>query len=148
MNLKWVRRNMALAKHIATWSAEDKKVGAVITTQDNRVVSTGHNGLPNGINDYSEVSQKIMSKVHAEANAITNMVFNPRDLIMYVTMHPCSTCASLIIQAGFVRVISPGVTKGTKWTESMENAAELFKQAKIKHTGIGSLIIPCPFTIF
>lgn len=88
------------------------QVGACIVSQDNIIISTGYNGLPNGCSDDEfpwarEGEQtKYPFVVHAELNAILNS--NGRDLRgsrIFVDLFPCNECAKAIIQSGIREVI-------------------------------------------
>ena len=88
------------------------QVGACIVSQDNIIISTGYNGLPNGCSDdeypweREGEETKYPYVVHAELNAILNA--NGRDLRgsrLYVALFPCNECAKAIIQAGVKEVL-------------------------------------------
>lgn len=108
----WDERFLALAEHIALWSKDPStKVGCVITSADRRVVSTGFNGLPSGVEDslerLSDRDVKYEMTVHAERNAIISARRDLTGCRLYVTLRPCSACAAMIIQAGIAEVIAP-----------------------------------------
>ena len=75
--------------------------GSLITDKNNRIVSLGYNGPPQGIlNDKVPLTrpEKYPWMIHAEINAL---LFGPRDVegfTLYVTTKPCSTCTAQIIQ--------------------------------------------------
>ena len=83
------------------------QVGVIIVDKDNRIISTGYNGLPKGMPDkpeYWKKPDKYEFVVHAEANAILH---SDRDLTgckMYVTLSPCNECAKLIASKGISEV--------------------------------------------
>ena len=84
------------------------KVGAVIV-KDNRVVSIGYNGTPNGWDNCCENPDGSTKKevIHAEANAIMFAAKNgmaTNGCAMIVTMSPCTECAKLIAQSGITAV--------------------------------------------
>lgn len=90
-----------------------KKVGAVIA-RDGRILASGYNGQPRGIDNCCEIvnaeNGKLTTKdtvVHAEMNALLfcakyGIAIDGADL--YITMCPCQKCASAIIQAGIKQV--------------------------------------------
>jgi dCMP deaminase len=98
------------------------KVGAVVT-KDERIVSCGWNGTPNGFDNNCETevletlpylngtSTKLVTKpevVHAESNALLFAARNGTQLegsTLYVTLSPCFECAKLIVQSGVKRVV-------------------------------------------
>lgn len=108
----WDDRFLALAAHIAEWSKDPStKVGCVIASPDRRVVSTGFNGLPSGVEDslerLTDRDLKYEMTVHAERNAIISARRDLTGCRLYVTLRPCSVCAAMIIQAGIAEVIAP-----------------------------------------
>lgn len=94
------------------------QVGACIVNQDNKIVGTGYNGMPNGCSDddmpwgnyegcssASAENTKYPYVCHAELNAILNCVSDLRGCTIYSTLHPCNECAKAIIQSGIKKVI-------------------------------------------
>ena len=110
---RWDRRFLGLARFIAVWSKDPStKVGCVIVDNMKRVVSTGFNGFPSGVEDsierLSDRSVKYKMVVHAERNAIIDAKRNLSGMTAYVwPIMPCSECAAMIIQAGLSTVIAP-----------------------------------------
>ena len=116
-NLTWDEYFMAVAKLTSLRSKDpNTQVGAVIVSSDNRILSIGYNGSPNGYNDerfpWKRVGEKLETKylfvVHAERNAILNYLGNRNDFQnakIYVDLFPCNECAKEIIQSGIKEVI-------------------------------------------
>ena len=137
---KWDKRFLGLAEHISTWSKDPStQVGACIVDKANRVVSISYNGFPRGVDDNEDYltnrEKKLQRTIHAEPNAI---LFAQRDLTdhtLYVyPFPPCTNCATLIIQSGIVRVVSPDASPELRerWHASMVAAEELFKEAGVE----------------
>ena len=111
--ISWDEYFMGIAMLAANRSKDpNTQVGACIVSQDNIIISTGYNGLPNGCSDdeYPWDRQGAQTKypyvVHAELNAILNA--NGRDLRgcrLYVALFPCNECAKAIIQSGVKEVV-------------------------------------------
>ncbi|CAK9804655.1 Probable deoxycytidylate deaminase [Anthophora plagiata] len=88
------------------------QVGACIVNEDKRIVSIGYNGMPAGVDDFpwgkgspEQLQHKKLYVCHAEANAILcGHGVNYKGCTMYVSQHPCSECAKLIIQSGIKSV--------------------------------------------
>ena len=52
IDTKWDPRMLQVAALVASWSKDpSSKCGAVITDMQHRIVSTGYNGLPQGVPD-------------------------------------------------------------------------------------------------
>lgn len=85
------------------------KVGAVIA-KDNRIISTGYNGQPAGLDNTceDEDGNTKLSTLHAEQNAILAVAKSSQsteDSVMYTAFSPCEICAAMIIQAGIKEVV-------------------------------------------
>lgn len=100
---------MALAE-VAASRSEDPflKVGAVGLSADNRVVTTGYNGLIPGFTAPEHFWDNRESRtpyvIHAEINALS-LVKRGEVHTMAVTTCPCSACAMAILAHGVKRVI-------------------------------------------
>jgi dCMP deaminase len=129
----WDRRIYTLAAHISAWSKdENRKVGAVITTSNYIVISTGYNGYPRGIND-SEPLYKNEKTIHAEINALLNLRQREPNLRMYIYGgYPCSNCAACIIQYPISYICCSDIEPNSSWYENMIIANSMLEEAGIK----------------
>ena len=122
------------------------QVGACIVSDDNRILSTGYNGFPQGCSDddfpwnrdQSLGETKYNFVVHAELNAILNA--GGKSLVgsrIFVSLFPCHECAKAIIQAGVKEVVylsdKYNGTESDNASKRMLNAAGV-KLTKIKPT--------------
>jgi dCMP deaminase len=114
INYKWDNRFMKLAREISTWSKDPStKIGAVIVNDERRILATGYNGFPRGIEDTEERlkdrDQKYPLIVHGEMNALMNALYSGvsvKDTTIYVWGLPvCSECTKNVIQSGIKRVV-------------------------------------------
>lgn len=115
--LKWDEYFMAIAKLSSLRSKDpNTQVGACIVGHDNRILSIGYNGAPNGFDDKifpwdregSRMDTKYAYVCHGEMNAILNYRGSRKDLEnakIYVDLFPCNECAKLIIQSGIKEVV-------------------------------------------
>ena len=135
---KWQSRFFDLAYLVASWSKDpSSQIGAVIVDAQNRVISTGFNGLPVGVKDTEERlgdrATKYKMILHAEENAIMFAKQNLNGCSIYVTkMPPCAHCAALIIQSGIKYVYVPETEIPERWRESTELTRQMFKEAGVK----------------
>ncbi len=97
-----------------------RQVGAVIV-RENRILSTGYNGVPTGIKHCDEVGclrdklnipsgerHELCRGSHAEQNAIVNAAnfgISLKDSTIYINTQPCILCTKMIINAGILRVV-------------------------------------------
>ena len=132
----WDERFLGLAKYIASWSKDPStKVGSVIVDGNNRIISTGFNGLPSGVSDtmarLDNRELKYQMVVHAERNAIIDARQSLSGYKIYVwPMMPCSVCAAMIIQTGINEVIAP-LSDNPRWVDSFKLTVEMFNEANI-----------------
>lgn len=134
----WDARFLDLATEIAGWSKDPSTgCGALIVDQQRRLVSSGYNGPPAGIEDDERTRDrltKLRLTLHAEHNAI---LFAQRDLkgctIYVYPMPPCAHCAAQIIQAGITRVVAsaPSDDQLERWGEDFRLAREILTEAGV-----------------
>ena len=115
--LSWDQFFMGVAKLAAARSKDPStQVGACIVDSQNRIISIGYNGTPNGFSDNifpwaregEELETKYPYVCHAELNAILNYRGSRKDIegaTIYVDLFPCNECATMIIQSGIKRVV-------------------------------------------
>jgi len=96
------------------------KVGALVV-RDKRILSTGYNGAPRGLEHCLEVGclrnerniesgtrHEICRAVHAEQNAIIQCALHgvsTEEATLYCTHQPCILCTKMMINAGIRRVV-------------------------------------------
>lgn len=135
MNDKWLQRYFDLANHVAQWSKDATKVGAVIVGKDKREISVGYNGFPAGIEDTDE---RLMNKdlkykftQHAEQNCLDNTLFDTRGATLVVTMFPCSNCAKSIVSKKIACVVCPPPLDREPWCDDAEFSKVMFAEAGV-----------------
>lgn len=137
---KWDIRFFDVAVLVSSWSKDPgTRVGAVLVN-DRRVLATGYNGFPSGIDDnperYADREVKLAYTVHAEVNALLNAAKNgakTEGSTLYATFHPCVNCAAAIIQGGIQRVVCPSVESAPeRWRDSFGRARDLMIEAGIE----------------
>lgn len=135
----WRARFLDMARLAGSWSKDPStKVGAVIVRPDRTIVSLGYNGFPRGTEDYHHAlnnrAEKLRRTVHAEVNAIVTAHEKLDDCTLFVTpLHPCSTCAGIIIQSGVKHVVAEfAKDPNPSWVEDFKVAARMFKEADVK----------------
>ncbi|MGI6175333.1 MAG: deoxycytidylate deaminase [Christensenellales bacterium] len=121
---KWDIRFANLSKTIAQWSScyqSNRQVGAVIV-KDKRILTTGYNGAPSGIESCVEKGVCLRRKlnipsgqrhelcyaIHAEQNAIiqaARMGVSILGATLYCTHQPCVICSKIIVNAGISRIV-------------------------------------------
>lgn len=113
--ISWDEYFMGIA-HLSGMRSKDPntQVGACIVSQDNKILSMGYNGFPNGCSDDEfpwnrdgdPLENKYFYTTHSELNAILNYRGGSLEgSKLYVSLFPCNECAKAIIQAGIKEVV-------------------------------------------
>tara|TARA_B100000575_G_scaffold161808_1_gene129281 strand:- start:73 stop:540 length:468 start_codon:yes stop_codon:yes gene_type:complete len=141
---KWDARWLEMAGIVSTWSKDPSTQIGAIAVRDKRLISTGYNGFPRGIQDlddrWNNREEKYKYVVHAEMNCIYNANYHNQSLkgsTMYIVGLPvCHECAKGIIQAGVIRVVAEFKDAPLKWAKSTEITEKMFKEADVVYDKI------------
>jgi dCMP deaminase len=104
-----------VAKIVSTRSQDPyRQVGAVILDNDNRIISTGYNGLAPGFDPpsdsfWADKEKRKPFMIHAEINALSYIKRN-EGKILVSTLKPCPNCLLACIAHG-IKSIWYGETK-------------------------------------
>ena len=136
---KWDKRFLQIAAEVASWSKDPGTTVGAVLVSDKRIIATGYNGFPQGINDrlsrYGDRALKLAYTVHAEVNAILNAAKNgakTNGSTLYVTFPPCVSCSTSVIQAGITRVVCPDLsTAPSRWLDSFTMGNSLLIEAGV-----------------
>lgn len=144
--LTWDEYFMGIAKLSAMRSKDpNTQVGACIVSAENRILSIGYNGSPNGFHDDvfpwdregEPLNTKYLYVCHAEMNAILNYRGSRKDLEnakIFVDLFPCNECAKLIIQSGIKEIIY--LSDKYKDTDGVIASKRLFDTCGVKYRQI------------
>ena len=141
---KWDSRWIEMAGIVSTWSKDPSTQIGAIAVKDKRLISTGYNGFPRGIQDlddrWNNREEKYKYVVHAEMNCIYNAAANGVSLkgsTVYVHGLPtCSECAKGLIQVGVKRVMAFSQDTPDRWNKSDTLTEQLFEEAGIEYESI------------
>ena len=151
--LTWDEYFMSIAKLSSMRSKDPStQVGACIVGLDNRILSIGYNGAPNGFSDDTfpwqregdMLNTKYAYVCHAEMNAILNYRGTRKELEnskIYVDLFPCNECAKLIVQAGIKEVVFlsdkfKDKDGKLKETDSVKASKKIFNECGVKYTEV------------
>jgi len=137
----WDEYFMAIAELVSSRSTCLRRYVGAVLVKEKRILATGYNGAPSGIPHCKEVGcirekmkvpsgerHELCRGLHAEQNVIIQAAYHGVSIkgsILYVTCHPCSVCAKMIINAGIREVV-------IKDTYPDKIAAELLNEAGVK----------------
>jgi len=121
------------------------KVGAIAIDDNYCLKGSGYNGFPRGVNDdldhRHERPLKYRWTVHAEMNVIAQAarpVLEGTTLLL-TSLHPCATCAGLIVQAGIKLVVTrrteqiKRIESGREdWDNEAKIAMQIFREAGVE----------------
>lgn len=135
----WHQRFMQMAELVSKWSKDPStKVGCVLI-KERRIISTGFNGFPKGINDdinrLMDREEKYELTIHAETNAIITAAIHgvsTNGCSAYITMHPCSRCAAALINAGIKNVyVKSYDAVPSRWIQNFILSSKLLEEAGV-----------------
>jgi dCMP deaminase len=143
MRPNWDGYFINILEQVGTRGTCDRGRSGAIIVKDNRILTTGYVGAPQGlphcdevghlmhkvIDENGEESEHCVRTIHAEENAILQGAQFGIPLIgstIYATMCPCFRCAMKIIRVGIVEVVA------LYHYHKEEYSLELFKQAGIE----------------
>ena len=141
--LTWDEYFMSIAKLSSMRSKDPStQVGACIVGHDNRILSIGYNGAPNGFDDKKfpwdregdMLNTKYAYVCHGEMNAILNYRGSRKDLEnakIYVDLFPCNECAKLIIQSGIKEIYY--VCDKYKDTDGVKASKKMLDECGVKY---------------
>lgn len=140
MRKSFAESMLAIAKTVAEQStcSSRMKVGAVLVSPHQRILSTGYNGAPRGMPHCDDVGCAFDSDgsciraIHAEENTILQCAMHMGgtiDATLYTLYAPCAKCAKRIVQVKIARVVYVHSYK------SMEGLA-ILRQAGVNVTQI------------
>ncbi len=141
--LSWDEYFMSIAKLSSMRSKDPStQVGACIVGHDNRILSIGYNGAPNGFDDTKfpwdregdMLNTKYAYVCHGEMNAILNYRGSRKDLEdakIYVDLFPCNECAKLIIQSGIKEIYY--ICDKYKDTDGVKASKKMLDECGVKY---------------
>ena len=141
--LTWDEYFMAIARLSSMRSKDPStQVGACIVGYDNRILSIGYNGAPNGFDDKKfpwdrdgdMLNTKYAYVCHGEMNAILNYRGSRKDLEnakIYVDLFPCNECAKLIIQSGIKEIYY--ICDKYKDTDGVKASKKMLDECGVKY---------------
>ena len=116
----WENYFMDITTLVAKRSTCTRRAVGAIIVKDKRVLSTGYNGAPSGIEHCLDIGclreklnvpsgerHELCRGIHAEQNAIIQAAYygvSINDAILFCTNMPCSICAKMIINAGIKKI--------------------------------------------
>ena len=85
-----------------------KQVGACLVSEDNKIISTGYNGLKAGCSDNIDWNNRELVHslvLHSEMNCLLYATSKFNNARLYCTLSPCKECTKLIASSGVAKII-------------------------------------------
>lgn len=85
-----------------------RQVGAVLVSNDNKIISTGYNGLKTRSDDNINWNDRELIHLlvlHAETNCLLHATSKFENTTLYLTLSPCANCIKLIASSGVKKII-------------------------------------------
>lgn len=124
---------MEIADLCASWTKDPKQGAGAVIVRDRRILATGFNGLPPGIDDDLEIlnsPDKNKWMCHAESNAIDFAQGSIFGATIYSSYYPCNECAKRIVLNNLYRVVTRRPID-VKPQHNWDVTTELFKKKGI-----------------
>lgn len=137
---KGAEKFLAVAQAMKAMSKDPStQVGAVALSVENNILASSYNGFPRGVEDdpelYADRAQKYPRIIHAEANLVAAAarvgVSLKNSLVILTSLHPCSQCAGLLVQAGATTVVAPLAPENARWDNSNAIAYDILRQGGV-----------------
>ena len=131
MRPSWDDYFMAVAKIVGTRSTCDRLHAGAVLVKNNRIISTGYNGSPPGLEHCDDVGHLMeeghcVRTIHGEHNALLQAATIPGastdGSTMYTKYNPCIHCAKYVVAAGVTRVVLGKIYRGEKAVEYLKQA--------------------------
>lgn len=136
----WDSRFIELAQLIGGWSKDHKrKVGCVVVSKDNRILSTGYNGFPRQLDTVSVIPDELKNiyTIHAEVNCIANVQSTITEPVtVYVTYPPCLECSKMLTSNLPIKrlvTLPLDAYSASKWYESMLKAKDYLEESGVEY---------------
>jgi dCMP deaminase len=122
----WDEQYMELAEVIKLRSPDHHKVGSVLVSiKDNRIISTGYNSVPAGLDDdninWSDRNFINDVVIHSEMNALLYSQSKFEDTKLYTTTSPCINCLKLLSATNIKKIIYKHEYRDFKRVEELAN---------------------------
>ena len=136
----WEDYFMAIAKIVGTRSDCDRLRSGAVLVKDNRIISTGYNGAPPGLDDCDHVGHLMeeghcVRTIHGEHNTILQAAIIPgattQGATMYTKYAPCIHCCKYIAAAGIKQVDYSKIYRNSKALDYLKKAGietQLYKE--------------------
>lgn len=128
----WDDYFMAIARIVATRGTCDRLRAGAVLTKDSRIIATGYNGSPPGMEHCDGDAGHLLEEghcvrtIHGEHNALLQAAKIPgattEGATLYTLYSPCIHCAKYIVAAGVKRIVLGKVYRNSTVIEYLQKA--------------------------
>ncbi|PIX62226.1 hypothetical protein CO057_03505 [Candidatus Uhrbacteria bacterium CG_4_9_14_0_2_um_filter_41_50] len=127
---KWDHYFMTMAMMIAQRSTCDRLLAGSVLVRDKRVIGTGYNGSPSGLDHCDDVGHLMheghcIRTLHSEENTViqaAKLGIITEGSTLYTTYSPCYHCLKKMIAAGVKRIVVGQIYRDTRIFETCMKA--------------------------
>jgi len=109
MKISWEEYFMNICDQLKLRSPDPKtKVGSVLVSKNNRILSAGFNGLPAGCDENIDWTDRELVRsliIHSEVNTILYSQSRYENATLFTSLSPCSDCIKIIAAANIKKII-------------------------------------------
>lgn len=122
---------MSIARIVSTRATCDRLHTGTVLVKDKRIVSTGYNGSPQGLDHCDDVGHLMedghcVRTVHGEHNALLQAAatggVSTRGTTLYTLYAPCIHCCKYIVAAGVAQVVIWKLYRGERSVDYLREA--------------------------
>lgn len=127
----WDDYFMAITKIIASRATCDRLYSGAILVKDNRIISTGYNGAPAGLDHCHDVGHLMeeghcVRTIHGEHNALLQAAIqgstSTKGSTLYTKYSPCIHCAKYVVACGIKRIVMAKVYRNSSAIDYLKSA--------------------------
>ncbi|MBI2411105.1 MAG: cytidine/deoxycytidylate deaminase family protein [Candidatus Kerfeldbacteria bacterium] len=127
----WDDYFMSIARIVSTRATCDRLHTGTVLVKDKRIVSTGYNGSPPGLEHCDDVGHLMedghcVRTVHGEHNALLQVAaiggVSTRGTTLYMLYAPCIHCCKYIVAAGVAKVVIWKLYRGAQSVDYLRQA--------------------------
>ena len=131
---------MAIAKIIAARGTCDRLYAGSVLVKDNRIIATGYNGSPAGLEHCNDVGHLLedghcVRTIHGEHNSLLQAArqggTSTAGATMYTKYSPCIHCSKYVIACGIKRVVVGKIYRNPQAVDMLKQAGvsvEVYKE--------------------
>lgn len=132
---QWDHYFMSMAHMVAERSTCDRLRGGAVLVRDKRIIGSGYNGSPPGMDHCDDVGHLMhenhcIRTLHAEENTLlqaARLGISTDGTTLYTTYAPCYHCTKKLLATGVKRIVAMQFYRDTRILEACKNTGVIFE---------------------